>query len=104
MDHVYMDSVKSTNNYKKWLVIDISSRSLLTLKRKEVVAKFRIFSEYNCLAHHLKRMNVIDSDICVLCNQNSIINSEHLLQCSSLNRERQQAKRSLASIGKQDEK
>ena len=35
------------------------------------------------------RINDMDSDICVLCNQNSIMSSEHLFQCSSLNRERQ---------------
>ena len=50
----------------------------------------RILSGQDCLAHNLKRMNLIDSDICVFNNENSIVN--HLFQCISLNRETQQAK------------
>jgi hypothetical protein len=65
---------------------------LYTLEGKEAVAKFRIFSGHDCLARHLKRMNLIGLDICVLCNQNSIMNSDHLFQCSPLSRQRQQAK------------
>ena len=75
-----------------WIDIDIRGRSLHMLERKKVFAKFRIFSGHDCLAHHPKRMNLIDSDICVFCNKNFIMNSEHLFQCRSLNRERQQAK------------
>jgi len=56
------------------------------------------------IAHHLKRMNLTDTDICVLCNQNSIMDSEHLFQYSSLHREREQAKDISACSGKQEEK
>ena len=59
---------------------DIRGRSLNTLELKEAIAKFRIFSEYDCFAHYLKRINLIDSKITVLCSLNSIMNSEHLFQ------------------------
>ena len=85
--------VKSTYSNKKWVDIDIGGRSLDSLEHKEALAKLRIFSGHNCLAHHFKRMDLIESDICVLCNQNSIMNLKHLFQCSSLNKERQQTKR-----------
>ena len=74
MDQVHLDNVKSTNSNRKLGDIDIRGRSLHTLERKEAVEKFIIFSDHNCLAHHLKRMNLIDPDICVLCNKNSIMN------------------------------
>ena len=71
---------KSTNSNRKWEDIDINGRSLHTLERKGAVAKFTIpiFSEYDCLTHPLMRTNLIESHIYVLCNQNSIMNSEHL--------------------------
>ena len=79
MDQVYLDNVKSTNNNKKW--VDIDKRgSLHTLECKEAVEKFVIFSGHECLDLHLKRMKRINSGISVFCNQNSIMNSEHLFQ------------------------
>ena len=62
-----------------------------------------VFSGFDCLARHLKRMNLTDSDICVLCNQNSTMNSEHLFQCNSFNRKRQHAKDISSLYGKQEE-
>ena len=62
------------------------------LKRKETVAKFRILHGHDYLTHHLKKMNIIDLDICVLCNQNSIMNSKHLSIQVYLTEKRQQAK------------
>jgi len=47
MDQMYLDNVKSTNSNKRWVHIDIRGRSLLTLERKEDVAKFRIFSGHD---------------------------------------------------------
>ena len=87
MDQVYLGNVKSTKS-KKWVYID---RGLHTLERKEALLNLRIFSECDCLAHRHKRMDLIDLSTFVLCNKNSTMNSEHLFQCSSFNRERQQA-------------
>ena len=61
---MYLDNIKPTNSNKKWIDIDIKGRSLHTLVLKEAVAKFRIFSGHDCLGHRLKRMNLIDSDMC----------------------------------------
>jgi hypothetical protein len=67
-----VDNVKSTNSNKKWIDIDISMH---TLECKEAVTKFKILGRHEYLAHHFKRMNLIDLDICFLCNQNPIMNS-----------------------------
>ena len=64
MDQIYLDNVKSTNSNKKWVHITIRSGSLHTLEHKEAVAKLGIFNGHDCLMHHLKRMNLIDSVIC----------------------------------------
>ena len=105
MNQVFLDNVKATNSNKKWVDIDIKGRSLHILERKEVLTKFRIFSEYDyLLAHHLKKMNLIDSDICIFCNQNSIRNSE---LCSSAVHSIEKyikQKISPASFGKQEVK
>ena len=90
MDEVYLGNDKSTNG--NWVDIDISGRTLHALEREEAIAKFRILSRFDFLGHHLKGMNLTDSHIYVFCNQNSILNSEYLFQCCSLNRESQQAK------------
>ena len=60
MDQVYLNSVKSISSNKKWVGIDVSGRSFHTLEYKEAAVKFKIFNEHDCVAHHLKRMNLID--------------------------------------------
>ena len=65
MDQDYLDNVKLNNGWKRWVDID-SGKSLHILEHKVVIAKFKIFGGHDCLAHHLKRMNLIDSDIYVL--------------------------------------
>ena len=104
MDQVYLENVKSTNTNKKWVDIDVRGRSLHRLKCKEGVAKFSIFGGHDCLVHHLKIMNPIDSDTCVLCNQNSTMNSEHLYSAVHSTEKDNKQMKSLASTGKQEEK
>ena len=82
LDQVYLDYVKSTDSNKKWIDVDIIGRSLHTLERKYSVAKFRLFSGHDCFAHNFKGMNIIGPDICVFCNQTSIMNSELLFMLS----------------------
>ena len=52
-------------NHKKYIDIDIRGRRLHTLEVKGAVAEFRVFSGLDCLAHHIKRMNLPDSDIII---------------------------------------
>ena len=103
MNQMYLDNGNSNYSNKKWVYIDIRGRSLHTLEHKEAVAKLRIFSGHDCLAHHLMRMNLIDSDICFLCNQNSIMNL-YLFQCSHSIEKDNKQKISPTSTGKQEEK
>jgi hypothetical protein len=51
--------------------------------RKAEVAKFRLNTGHDLLGKHLKRFNIVDSDICKLCNV-GIQDREHLRSCSIL--------------------
>ena len=81
---------------KKRLDIDIRYRILHKLERKEAVVKFRILS-----CHHVKRMNLIDLDIYVLCYQN-FISEFYSTVVNSI--ENDKAKISPSSTGQQEEK
>ena len=71
---------------KKWVDIDTRGTSLHTLEHKETKIQSIQWTRQPCPS---PQENESDSDIYVLCNLNSIMNSEHPFQCSSFNRERQ---------------
>ena len=47
--------------------------------RREFIAKFRMSTEHDCLAGHLHRFGIYESPLCNLCNQNHIMDAEHLM-------------------------
>jgi hypothetical protein len=52
------------------------------------VAIFQLITSHDCLAAHLCRLLLYPSPKCVLCREeNSIMNQDHLLQCTVLNNE-----------------
>ena len=52
--------------------------------RRESVAKFRMSTGHDCLAGHLHRFGIYESPLCNLCNQNHIMDAEHLMNCPAL--------------------
>jgi hypothetical protein len=67
---------------KDWETL-IKRNSETVQSRKAKVAKFRLNAGHNLLGKHLKRFNIVDSDICKLCNI-EIQDREHLRSCSIL--------------------
>jgi hypothetical protein len=67
---------------KDWETI-IKRNSEMAESRKAEVAKFRLNMGHDLLGKHLKRFNIVDSDICKLCNV-GIQDREHLRSCSIL--------------------
>ena len=91
IDQSHLQAIKTTYKDKKWINIVKENRTLCYLVCKEAVAKFRILTGHNCLAQHLHRIKVLDTDSCTLCNQDVVLNADHLLKCSALDSNRQQA-------------
>jgi hypothetical protein len=67
---------------KDWDTL-IKRNSETAQNRKAEVASFRLNTGHNLLGKHLKRFNIVDSDICKLSNI-GIQDREHLRSCSSL--------------------
>jgi hypothetical protein len=67
---------------KDWETL-IKRNSETAQSRKVEVAKFRLNTGHDLLGKHLKRFNIVDSDICKLCNV-EIQDREHLRSCSIL--------------------
>jgi hypothetical protein len=55
----------------------------LAQNKKAEVASFRLNTGHDLLGKHLKRINIVDSDICKLCNT-GIQDRVHLRSCSAL--------------------
>jgi hypothetical protein len=78
---------------KTWEEIDELAAEIKSKGRKEAVAKFRLMSGHDCLAHHLHKIGIYQTSRCVLCNNpDDVMDSEHLLHCPTLNHEAQQTK------------
>jgi hypothetical protein len=61
----------------------IKRNSETAQSRKAEVAKFRLNTGHDLLGKHLKRFNIVDSDICKLCNV-GMQDREHMRSCSIL--------------------
>jgi hypothetical protein len=73
----------NTDSKEKDLETLIKRNSETAQSRKAKVAKFRLNTGHDLLGKHLKRFNIVDSDICKLCNA-GIQDREHLRSCSIL--------------------
>jgi hypothetical protein len=73
--------------------IDELAAEVKSKGRKEALAKFRLMSGHECLAHHLHKIGIYQTSRYVLCNNpDNVMDSEHLLHCSTLNHEAPQTK------------
>jgi hypothetical protein len=64
--------------------------------RKEAVANFRLKTGHECLAVHLRKIGIYESNKCTVCQmQNSTVDEEHLLFCPKLDTEQQVPKNTI---------
>jgi len=73
---------------KIWEGIQDSWKSYGLKPRKEAVAKFRLQTGHDCLAEHLSKIGIFQTNSCTIC-KTGIMNSAHLLTCSGLDRDSQ---------------
>jgi hypothetical protein len=78
---------------KTWEKIDELAAEVKNKGGKEAVAKFRLMSGHDCIAHRLHKIGIYQTSRSVLCNNpDDVKDSEHLLHCPALNHEAQQTK------------
>ena len=52
--------------------------------RRKAVAEFRMLTEHDCLRKHLHPICIYNSPLCCLCNQDVIMDADHLKTCIAL--------------------
>ncbi|KAJ4426856.1 hypothetical protein ANN_26655 [Periplaneta americana] len=82
---------KAKDTYKKSLQDNISTSewkdnvtSVPDWLRRETVAKLRLATGHDCLGKHLCRTGLLQNPNCPLCNQNIVMDSDHLMDCPPL--------------------
>jgi len=64
--------------------------------RKEVVANFTLKTVHDCLAAHLRKIDVYESSECTICHMlNSTMDEEQLLHCPKLDTNQQVLKNNI---------
>ena len=81
-------SIQSKN--KKWENIHKHWEVCKNKPRKEAVSHFRLKTGHDCLAAHLTKIGIYQSEECTICHtKDSIMNEEHLLCCPKLDKTQQ---------------
>lgn len=89
----FLKEARALGSERRWKCIENEWQHNKNKPRKEAVAYLRLGTGHDCLAAHLKRIHVLDSDLCVLCRQTGEpMNREHLLRCPRLGSEHQISK------------
>ena len=52
--------------------------------RRKAVAEFRMLTGHDCLRKHLHRIGIYNTPLCCLCNQDVIMDVDHLKTCIAL--------------------
>lgn len=82
MTRKYEQVIKKNADNKIWKNTDIEREQNKNKPRRYSIASFHLNSEHDCLAAHLKGINIFTSEECRLCHKpNSKVNKEHLLHC-----------------------
>ncbi|KAJ4445656.1 hypothetical protein ANN_12340 [Periplaneta americana] len=58
-----------------------NATSVADWPRREAVAEFRLATGHDCLGKHLYRIGLLQNPNCLLCNQNIVMDSDHLMDC-----------------------
>ena len=87
--HVFIDYVSWLNYMEQQTKDSHWMKAIMSVSdwpRKEAVTGFHMATGHDCLTKHLHRFGIFHSPICMLCNQDRIMDSQHLAACPALSR------------------